>query len=230
MLHEGAVEFNPLIPSADITLLATTVALVVRADMDPALVSLLTQAIINNPRSGFDKAGDPILFYKAGEFPSGNDPEFRLSEDARLVYKSGELPFILRMAAPMNARAGVPFSVTAFISAHAAKLVLLIPILAVLLPLGKAVPAIYVWSVRRRLIYWYRQLTALEHRLETGEGWEHLAESQAEIERIDAAARRMRVPAYFSDQLYDLRGHIDLVRQRLAAQASSTGMARMAAE
>jgi hypothetical protein len=35
------------------------------------------------------------------------------------------------------------------------------------------------------------------------------------------------VPAYYSNQLYDLRGHIDLVRQRLAVMPAPM---RMAAE
>jgi hypothetical protein len=39
--------------------------------------------------------------------------------------------------------------------------------------------------------------------------------------------RRIRVPLAFSDQLYDLRGHINLVRQRLLA---SDVLSRRAAE
>jgi hypothetical protein len=39
---------------------------------------------------------------------------------------------------------------------------------------------------------------------------------RAEIERIDAAVRKIKVPLDFSDQFYDLRLHIDLIRQRLA--------------
>lgn len=226
ILNAGAVEFNPLVPSDDITLLTTTVALVVRADMDPALVSLLTSAVLNNPKSGFDTAGDPILFYKAGEFPSGSDPEYELSKDARLVYKSGEIPLLLRTVAPLNKRFGVPFSVTAFEAAHGAKMVLLIPLLAVLLPLMRILPALYVWNVRRRLVYWYRQLKTLERQIETNRGGD-MVSWQAEIDRIDNGVRRIRVPLYFSDQLYDLRGHIDLVRQQLAAQLRP---ARMAAE
>lgn len=228
VMPTGSVEFNPLIPSADITLLATTVALVVRADMDPALVNLLTHAVLNNPRSGFDKAGDPILFYKPGEFPAGNDPEYEFAKEARLVYKSGELPFVLRLVAPANHRFGVPFSVTAFMAAHGSKLVLLIPALAVLFPLARIVPAIYVWAIRRRLIYWYRQLKALERQVDTAEAFAHLEASRAEIERIDAAVRRIRVPGNFSDRLYDLRLHIDLVRQQLYAKAP--GGAKAAAE
>ena len=82
VLRQGSVEFDPLIPSDDITLLATSVALVVRPDMQPALVSLLTHAVMHNPKSGFDKNGDPVLFYRAGEFPSANDPEFEVANDA----------------------------------------------------------------------------------------------------------------------------------------------------
>jgi hypothetical protein len=36
-----------------------------------------------------------------------------------------------------------------------------------------------------------------------------------ELDRIDAAVSRASVPLPFSDQLYDLRAHIDLVRRRL---------------
>jgi NMT1 family protein len=231
VLRQGAVEFDPLIPTADIMLLSTSVALVVRPDMQPALVSLLTHAVVHNPKSGFDKNGDPVLFYRPGEFPSASDPEYEVPDDARVVYKSGELPFMLRLIAPVNYRMGLPFAYTSFTSAHAAKLVLLIPLLAVLLPLFKAVPALYVWNIRRRLVYWYRQLKALERKLDSGEMRYDPAAIHTEIDRIDSGVRRVWVPHYYSSDLYDLRGHIDLVRQRLLARAGPNMMPReMAAE
>ncbi len=225
VLRQGAVEFDPLLPTDDITLLSTTVALVVRPDMQPALVSLLTHAVVHNPKSGFDKHGDPVLFYRAGEFPSGNDPEFEVATEARVVYKSGELPIILKTLAPKAYSLGIPFSYTAYINTHWTTLVGLLGALAILLPLTRALPAIYVWIVRRRLVYWYRQLKALERNLDSG----HVDAGalQAEFERIDSHVRRIRVPLYYSDKLYDLRGHIDLVRQRLAVRPMQT---RMAAE
>jgi TRAP-type uncharacterized transport system substrate-binding protein len=223
VLREGAVEFSPLLPSADITLLTTSVVLVVRSDMPPALVSLLTYAVIHNPKSGFDKSGDPILFYKAGEFPSPHDPEFTMSSDALLVYRTGELPLLLRVVAPLNKRLGLPFSFTAFANAHGAQtILLLIPLIAVALPLMRVLPALYVWSVRRRLLYWYRALTALERSLDGPGAASLLNAKRAELERIDAAVSRIRMPIYFADQLYDLRGHIDLVRSRLAARPLAT--------
>lgn len=228
VLRRGGVEFDPLIPSADITLLATSAALVVRADLHPALVSLLTYAVLQNPRSGFDKAGDPVLFYQPGEFPSANDPEFELARDARHVYKTGELPFLLGVLAPLNERLGIPFSISAYGNAHGLQTaLLLIPLLTILIPMAKLLPIIYTWSVRRRLLYWYRQLKVLEKSLDAVRTPGDLAAQQAEIERIDAGVQRIRVPLGFSDQFYDLRGHIDLVRQRIGQRAPA---ARMAAE
>jgi uncharacterized protein len=221
VLRKGSVEFNPLLPSEDITLLATTAALVVRSDMHPALVSLLTHAVVGNPKPGFDKQGDPVLFYRAGDFPSASDPEFTVPADVRAIYKSGELPFLLRFLAPLNARMGIPFSYTAFINSYAAQVLLvLIPLLAVAVPLSKAIPAIYVWNVRRKLIYWYRQLKALERNLDSRGAKYDLNAHQAELERIDGAVRRIRVPSFFSNELYDLRLHIDLVRQRLSGRTN----------
>lgn len=216
VMRTGSVEFQPLIPSADITLLATSVALVVKPELDASLASLLTQAMMNNPKPGFDKNGDPVLFYKPGEFPSPSDPEFEVPKEARQIYKTNELPFLLRLVAPFNKRIGLPYNITAYTSAHASKLILLIPALAVLVPLMRYLPVAYAWNVRRRLLYWYRQLKALERSLDSGGAKYDLAAHQAEVERIDSHVRRLRVPLYFSSQLYDLRGHIDLVRHRIA--------------
>jgi uncharacterized protein len=227
VLNKGAVDFEEVIPSENITLLATSVALVVRKDLHPTLVSLLTQAVLNNPKSGFDKVGDPVLFHRAGLFPSADDPEFQVSKEARAVYKSGELPILLRNLAPVSTRLGMPFSFTAFISSYAGQLLLVVlPLAALLVPITRALPPLYAWAVRRKLFYWYSQLKTLERNLDTRGAKLDVATHQAELERIDGAVRRIRVPLYFTNELYDLRLHIDLVRQRLSMQPA----AQMAAE
>ena len=82
--------------------------------------------------------------------------------------------------------------------------------------------------IRRRLVYWYRQLKALERRIDKGGASSKDAEAlQAEFDRIEANVRVIRVPTYYANQLYDLRGHVELVRQRLAQRP---GAMRMAAE
>ena len=178
-------------------------------------------------KPGFDKNGDPVLFYRAGEFPTANDPEFDVPNSARVLYKTGELPVVLKSLAPKATSLGVPFSYTAFLNEHWTTLVGGLGMLALLLPLTRAIPGIYVWMVRRRLVYWYRQLKALERKLDHGGAKFDAEAMQAEFDRIDTHVRAISVPPYYSNQLYDLRGHIDLVRQRLDVKAHPI---RMAAE
>jgi len=229
MLNRGAVEFDPVIPPTDVTLLATSAALVVRNDLAPSVKTLLAHAVLTNPRSGFDKVGDPVLFHRPGTFPHVSDPEYRVADEARQTFKTGELPIALRSMAPAVHEAKMPFSVTAFINDHGAQTVfLLIPSLVILFPLLRFLPSLYSWTVRRRLLYWYRQLKALERKLDLYDTAGDLASYQHEIERIDAGVRRIRHPLLFSNQFYDLRLHINLVRERLFQKPQS--VIRMAAE
>ena len=68
-----------------------------------------------------------------------------LASEARHVYKSGELPLLLRVLGPINHQLGLPFSLTAFANAHGAQtLLLIIPMLTIVFPLMKLVPILYV--------------------------------------------------------------------------------------
>jgi len=58
----------------------------------------------------------------------------------------------------------------------------------------------------------------LERALEHPDAAIHMRARRAELERVDAAVR-IRIPIYFADQVYDLRDHINFVRQRLAAMS-----------
>jgi hypothetical protein len=217
VLRQGAVEFDPETPAKDITLVASSVALVVRTSLNPSLQTLLASAVIHNPKPGFDSTGEPILFHKAGEFPHINDPEFEVTPAVRQLYKTGSLPVLLRATAQMEATLGLPFWPAAFVNEHGTQTVLvLIPLLSIIVPLFHYLPLLYKWSVRRRLLAWYRQLRALETALDAAP--RDLAAKHAALDRIDAAVSRVRIPLPFSDQIYDLRSHIDLVRRRLATK------------
>jgi hypothetical protein len=68
--------------------------------------------------------------------------------------------------------------------------------------------------MRRRLLYWYDQLKVLEVSINANPSDNHLIERLFEIERIQDAVSRIRFPLAFTDQLYNLRSHIDIVRHR----------------
>ena len=44
-----------------------------------------------------------------------------------------------------------------------------------------------------------------------------VAQKQEEIEQIEEAVNRIPIPLGFTNQLYDLRQHIDVVRRHLSA-------------
>jgi Tol biopolymer transport system component len=222
---KGAIALEPHIPAETVTLLSTTVAFVVDkvwADQNRSVVRAITDAIVHKPLPGIDETTrKPRMFFRSGQFPNINDPEYDVSPIAAPIYKSGDLPFLLGKLARIS---WIPFGVAAWIDEHAGTLVLsLLPVLGLLVPLIRAVPAIYNWTVRRRILYWYRRLQALERRLDFEERIAHPVRTTPEIDRIDSAVSKIQVPLNYSDQYYDLRAHIELVRQRLATRISAPG-------
>jgi len=67
--------------------------------------------------------------------------------------------------------------------------------------------------VQRKLAYWYRRLERLERSVGSGAG---AAEHAQELSLISDTVARMKVPRGYAEQLFNLRGHIDMVRARLA--------------
>jgi hypothetical protein len=72
--------------------------------------------------------------------------------------------------------------------------------------------------MRRRLFYWYGQLKALETSIDAKKGESNRNEQQVELERIESAVSHIRFPLAFTNQVYDLRDHIHIVRRRFAPQ------------
>ena len=226
-LPQGAIALQPYVPGKPVTLLATTVAIVVDkawAARNKSAVRAIVDAIIHKPLEGIDKeTRKPRMFYRSGQFPSLNEPEYEVSPEAPKIYKSGDMPFVLSRLAKHR---WIPFAWAAWIDENMGAIVLaLLPALGLLIPLTRLIPAIFRWTVRRRLLYWYRRLQSLEQRLDFEERVSRTGRSTPEIERIDSAVSRIKVPLAYSDQYYDLRAHIDLVRQRLEARVASIGAA-----
>src|SRR5262249_7512051 len=121
-----------------------------------------------------------------------------------------------------NASLGIPFWVTAFAFLNATKIVLLaIPILSITIPLARFLPMLYTWMIRRRLLQWYDRLKEIEITLDHNPTHAQLAEADNALSRTDRAVSRLRLPRDFSDQLYNLRSHIDLVAQKLAPKQAA---------
>lgn len=200
VLPMGGLDLVRPLPAEDVTLVAPVAALVARDDLHPALVGLMVEAIREVHAGGG-------MFHRIGEFPRALDPEFDVSDDADRAYKTG----------PNWLKRTLPFWLASFIERM---LVVAVPVAGVLLPLIKVGPALYKWRVRRRLLYWYGRLKALESAVNDDQAGESVDAERQELTLIDNAVSNIPIPLGFSDQYYSLRAAIDLVRQRLASRGA----------
>ena len=205
VLPKGAIDLVENIPASDVELVAPVAALVARTDLHPALVTLLVEAAktVHTPGG---------MFHRVGEFPRPQDPEFDLSDDAERAYKSG----------PNWLKRTLPFWLATFIERA---IVVAVPVAGALLPLFKLGPALYKWRIRRRLLYWYGRLKALESVVSEDRQADTLDAQRQELTVIDEAVANIPIPLAFSDQYYSLRAAIDLVRQRLANRVPAASAA-----
>ena len=205
---KGVVDMDRSIPADDVQLIGTTTKVLVRGDLHPEIVELLLQTMTET-HSGQE------IFQRSGEFPNGTDAEYPVAATAIDYYKNG--PSYLRRHVPL------------WLSVHVQRAIaILVAGVAIGLPLFHYLPLLYKWNMRRRLLYWYGQLKALEASFDASPSDKHLLEKQIEIERIEDAVSRIRFPLTFTDQLYNLRSHVDIVRRKIASRANAHE--RMAAE
>jgi TRAP transporter TAXI family solute receptor len=122
-------------PPADVTLFASKASLVVRKDLHAAIQYLLLSTAVQI-HSGVS------MFHRAGRFPAAEGLELPLSSQAVQFYKSGQ-PFLQH---------NLPFWIASLVGRL---LVLLIPIVAVLYPLMRFLPASYGWLMRRKIARLY---------------------------------------------------------------------------
>ena len=199
VLPEGGIDFAANIPARDVHLVAPTANLVVRDDIHPALITLLMQAATQIH-------GGAGLLRKAGDFPSDKGVDFAMSVDAERYLKSGP-PFLQRH---------LPFWIAVFIDRM---VVMLVPVLAILIPVVRFTPTVYAWRIKSRIYRWYGKLKVLEIDMQSAKS---ASEVRALLERLDEIERSVShipTPLAFSEYLYNLRSHIELIRSRLDKRA-----------
>ena len=195
VLPQGVADLVRDYPPQDVTLLAPTANVIVRGDLHPALQTLLLQAMTEvHGKSGF--------FNKAGEFPAYKDRLAPQSPEAARYFKSGP-PFLQRY---------LPFWLAVLVDRL---IVLLVPVIALLIPLLRIAPAIYTWRVRSKVFRCYGELKFLEEDLRQRFDRAKLPEYRNRLEVLDEEARGLHVPLAFTDLVYTLREHVNLVRQAL---------------
>jgi len=204
VLPRGIVDLGKDIPAQDFHLIAPTATLVARDDLHPALVDEFVKAAT-------EIHGGAGWFQQQGQFPSPKYTEIPVSREAAKYYRDGP-PFLQR-----------------YLSFWLANLfdrlwVVVVALAALVIPLSKIVPPLYVWRIRSRVYRWYGQLRAVEQALESADP-AHCDEVRTDLLRrlddIEARVNHISIPLAYADALYGLRSHINFVRQRVRAGLKS---------
>ena len=193
---EGVIDFEANIPSHDLTLVAPTTQLLARSDLHPALINMLLMAANEVHKVGGE-------FEREGEFPAPKYLDFKLSAEAERFYQFGP-PFLQRY---------LPFWIAIFVSRMT---LLILPFVAVFFPFFKVMPLIYRWRMRSKIYRWYSKLRAFDPEQYKGEAKESLMTHLSQLDEIEEKVSKISVPLAFSEELYHLRMHIDMLRRKYA--------------
>jgi len=194
-IPEGIIDFVANIPSRDLTLVAPTTQLVARKDLHPALISLILQAAEEVHETGSE-------FERQGQFPSPEYIEFKLSDEAERFYESGA-PFLQRY---------LPFWLANFMTRMK---IMLLPLFVLLFPLFKLMPLIYRWRIRKRIYRWYSELAKVDPEMHKEDLTANLNEYLLMLDNLEEKVKDISVPLAYSEELYSLRLHIDMLRNKL---------------
>jgi TRAP-type uncharacterized transport system substrate-binding protein len=188
-------------PASDKTLLAPKTILAVRRDLHPAIQYALLSAAA-------EIHAEPGIFQRAGQFPAAEPISLPLSDEAQRFHKSGR-PFL---------QYHLPLWMAVMIERL---LIVLIPVVGLLYPLLRLIPAFYDWSMRSKVFRLYGEMRFLELQIDRGDAERDLAATAAKLDRIEERANQLRMPKAYASMVYSLLDHIALARQRLKRSQSS---------
>src|ERR1043165_1209371 len=137
-LPVGSIDLGKNIPARDIHLIGPTVELVARENLHPALSDILLE-------TAREVHGRASLLQRRGEFPAPLEHDFRISPEATRYYKSGKSFFYRHL----------PFWLAGLVNRI---LAVIVPLIVLLIPGFRTIPALFRLRVKLRLYRWYRAL------------------------------------------------------------------------
>jgi TRAP-type uncharacterized transport system substrate-binding protein len=201
VLPQGVIDLEHNIPASDVNLIGTTNAVVVREDLHPEIIDLLAKTLV-------EVHGGAGIFQRAGEFPTQTDPEFAVADGALEFYKNG----------PSYLNKYLSYRTVSLIK----KIIAVILSCAVLLvPFSNFAPKVTSWVARDSMRSLYQRLRIVETSMQTDLTAAQLDALQSELESIDRSASDLGVPIRHSDLFFDLKIHINHVRERLGLRRAA---------
>jgi len=201
MLAEGVLNLERNVPSHDTALVAVSANLAARGDLHASLIPAVLEAVTKVHEGGG-------LLERKRQFPSIDFVDLPLNEDARRYIANGP-SFLYRW---------LPYGWAVLFDRLK---ILILPFLALLIPLFRIAPPLYDWRTRSKIYRWYavvREIdTAVQEKASAGEA-QSLLDRLANLER---EVTSVSVPLSYTGELYNLRLHIHLLQQKLERLSQS---------
>ncbi len=199
-LEQGQLSLADNLPAKPLVLLAPSATLVTRASTHPRVIEVVT-------RAAADVFGPGNLVDLAGEYPNATALEIPQHDAARRYLTDGE-SWLSR---------NVPFWAVLWLERLA---LILIPLLAVLIPALRVLPAIINWRVKQIIKRHYEELSEVEARMRSSKTAEELEQAIEASEKIEDEMKHFsrRVPGTSLDRLYMWRTHINMVQAEALAR------------
>jgi TRAP-type uncharacterized transport system substrate-binding protein len=201
-LKAGSVDPQADLPAGDAVLLTTTANLVVRDDLHPALAYLLLEA-------ARDVHKGATLLNKPGDFPNPRGTDFPLADEAQRYYKDGR-PFLQRY---------MPYWAA---NALQRLLLILVPLLAIAIPVLKTIPDLFNFKNKNKLYRRYEKLLKMERDMRSRQlSAQEIMLATEQLDKIEKDITTTNFPLDFTDRIYTLRQHVDYVRGQLQKEKES---------
>lgn len=194
-LAEGVVNLERNVPSQDTTLVAVSANLAARTDLNASLIPALLNAV-----SKVHEAG--CLLEQKRQFPSVDFVDLALNDDARRYMANGP-SFLFRW---------LPYGWAVLLDRLK---ILVLPFLALLIPLFRIAPPLYNWRIRSKIYRWYAVVREVDVAVRNKAGSSDAKSLLDQLAELEQEVASVSVPLSYTGELYNLRLHIGFLREEL---------------
>jgi hypothetical protein len=194
-LSEGVLNLERNVPSRDTTLVAVAANLAAHRDLNASLIPALLNAITRVHEAG------GVLEQKR-QFPSIDFVDLPLNEDARRYIVNGP-SFLFRW---------LPYGTAVLLDRLK---ILILPFLALLIPLFRIAPPLYNWRVRSKIYRWYGTVREIDSMFQKGAMTGDAKLAIDRLKELEGEAAAVSVPLSYTGELYHLRLHIGFLQEKL---------------
>jgi TRAP transporter TAXI family solute receptor len=203
-LYEGVLDIARDIPSRDTTLLAVAANLVARRELNSNLVPALMQVVTQVHQ-------ETDVLARRGQFPSVDFVDLPMNTAARHYIRNGP-SFLFRW---------LPYTAAVYLDRLK---IMLVPFIALMIPLFRFAPQIYQWRVRHKIYRWYEAVREIDATLQADPGKAHDEEVVRRIKNLEDEVAAVSVPLSYTGELYNLRLHIRLLADKVAGASTESAV------